>query len=145
MKFRLINPSDPYIFVADDLETAALVVFTLSTTYGACTEDEKVVVPVFIFGGAEEWYAEKFGRNVKDGMTAKNKQIIDALNSMTLGGFEDRRRYEAALAAITEADKKAEFIAKWQDGRTSVNDIGTYCHKSAEALLEQEEQNEKRN
>lgn len=138
MEYKLANPSDPYTFVADDLETAALVVFMLSTAYGANTNSGEVAVPIFIFGGAEEWYAEQFGRNIEEGITAKKEQLVAALNSMTLGDFEDRRRYEAALAAITEADKKAEFIAKWQDGRSSLNDIGTHCYKLAEALLEQE-------
>lgn len=138
MEYKLANPSDPYTFVADDLETAALVVFMLSTAYGANTKSGEVAVPIFIFGGAEEWYAKQFGRNIEEGITAKKEQLIAALKSMTLGNFEDRRRYEAALAAITEEDKKAEFIAKWQDGRSSLNDIGTHSHKLAEALLEQE-------
>lgn len=138
MEYKLANPSDPYTFVADDLETAALVVFMLSTAYGANTKNGEIAVPIFIFGGAEEWYAEQFGRNIEEGITAKKEQLVAALNSMTLGDFEDRRRYEAALAAITEADKKAEFIAKRQDGRSSLNEIGTRCHKLAEALLKQE-------
>lgn len=138
MEYKLANPSDPYTFAADDLETAALVVFMLSTAYGANTKNGEVAVPIFIFGGADEWYAEQFGRNVEEGITAKKEQLIAALKSMTLGNFEDRRRYEAALAAITEPDKKAEFIAKWQDGRSSLNDIGTRCHEIAEALLKQE-------
>lgn len=145
MKYRLANPSDPYTFEADDDETAALTVFMLSTAYGANIESGEVRVPIFILGGAEEWYKEKFGRNVEEGIIAKRKQVAAALNSMTLGNFEDRRRYEAALSAITEPDKKAEFIAKWYDGRSSLNDIGTRCHEIAEALLKQEGQNEERN
>lgn len=116
MKYKLVNPSDPYTFEADNDETAALVIFMLSTAYGAHTESGETRVPIFIFGGAEEWYKEKFGRNVEEGIAAKRKQVAEALNSMQLGNFEDRRMYEAALAAITEVDKKAEFIAKWQDG-----------------------------
>lgn len=102
MEYELINPSDPYTFVADDLETTALAVFTISEMlYGAKTNDGKVVVPVFIFNGSEEWYIEQFGRSSYDGLKAKKKQVVEALNSVVLGDFEDRRRYEAALAAIT--------------------------------------------
>lgn len=134
MEYNLANPSDPYTFVADDLETAALVVYSLSLGYGATTKDGEIAVPIFIFGGAEEWYTKQFGRSVEDGLKAKKKQVAEALNSMMLGHFEDRRRYEAALAAITEPDKREKFIAEWQDGRSSMNDIGTYCHKLAEKL-----------
>lgn len=134
MEYELINPSDPYTFYADDLETAALVVFALSTSYGAEAKEGGESVPVFIFGGAEEWYAERFGRTPVDGLEAKREQLAAALGSMMLGNFEDRRRYEAALAAITDLNKKEEFIVAWQDGRSSLNDIGTHCHKLAGKL-----------
>ena len=49
-----------------------------------------------------------------------------------LGGFEDRRRYSAALEAITDEEKRKRFIEQWQDGRSSLNDIGTRAHKIAE-------------
>lgn len=134
MEFELINPSDPYTFVADDLETAALAVFTVSSLYGAKTKDGEIAVPVFIMCDSEEWYIERFGRNSYDGLKAKREQVAAALSSVVLGGFEDRRRYELALSAITEQDKREKFIAEWQDGRSSLNDIGTYSHKLAEKL-----------
>ncbi len=140
MEYELINPSDPYTFIADDLETAALVVFAISPAYGAKTKDGELAVQCFIFGGAEEWYTEQFGRSIADGFEAKKKQLAEALSSMMLGHFEDRRRYEAALAAITEPDKREKFIAEWQDECSSLNDIGTRCHKLAERL--KNEQNE---
>lgn len=101
-------------------------------------KEGKVEVPVFIMGGAEEWYIEQFGRSSYDGLKAKKKQVVEALNSVVLGDFEDRRRYEAALSAITEPDKREKFIAEWQDGRSSVNNIGKYCHKLAEELATHE-------
>lgn len=134
MEYNLANPSDPYTFVADDLETAALVVFSISTLYGAEAKEGGDTVPVFIFGGAEEWYVEQFGRSSAWGLKVKQKQVVEALRSMMLGHFEDRRRYEAALAAITEPDKREKFIVEWQDGCSSMNDIGTYCHKLADKL-----------
>lgn len=35
MEYELINPSDPYTFIAEDFETAALVVLALSPAYGS--------------------------------------------------------------------------------------------------------------
>lgn len=141
-EYELINPSDPYTFLADDLETAALVVFALSTAYGAKSKDGDEEVPVFLFVGAEEaekWYTEQFGRSPEDGTIAKKKQLASAFESVMLGNFEDRRRYAAALEAITDPNKRDEFISVWQDGCSSVNDIGTYCHNLAKALKEREE------
>ena len=134
MEYELINPSDPYTFIAEDLETAALAVFLISTLFGAKPKDGGEDVPVFILGGAREWYSERFGRTPDEGLAAKRNSVAKALSSMMYGCFEDRRRYEAALAAITDEQKKEEFIAAWQDGHSSMNDIGTYCHKLAKSF-----------
>lgn len=143
MEYELINPSDPYTFIAEDLETAAHVVFALSPAYGARPKDEgNEGVPIFIFGGWEEWYTEKFGRTPDEELIAKKNAIADALDSMMLGGFEDRRRYHAALDAITDPEKREKFIAEWQDGRSSLNDIGTYAHALAKQLRQMEANNE---
>lgn len=32
--------------------------------------------------------------------------------------------------------KKERFIAEWQDGRSSLNDIGTYAHELGKKFLE---------
>lgn len=138
MEYELKNPSDPYTFIADDLEVAALVVFSISTLYGAVGKEGDSVVPIFIFGGATEWYKEQFGRTPDDGLEAKKEELATALSSMMYGGFEDRRRYEAALSAITDPEKRENFIAEWQDGHSSLNDIGTFCHKLAKSLKGQE-------
>lgn len=135
MEYELINPSDPYTFVAEDYETAALTVFCISQMYGAKSKDGQETVPVFLFGGGEEWYVEQFGRAPVEGIEAKREQIAQALDSVMLGGFEDRRKYEAALAAITDSDKREEFIASWQSECSSMNDIGAQCHRMAKKVL----------
>lgn len=136
MEYELKNPSDPYTFIASDLEVAALVVFSISTMYGAEAKEGGASVPIFIFGGAREWYAEQFGRTPDEGRAERMKELAAALSSMMYGGFNDRRRYEAALGAITDPDKKEKFIEEWQDGCSSLNNIGTYCHKLAKRLEE---------
>lgn len=135
-EYELKNPSDPYTFLANDLETAALVAFALGAgAYGAkpkAAEEENV--PIFLLGGAEEWYAEQFGHSVEEGLKTKNEALSDALASMMYGHFEDRRRYNAALDAITDPDKREQFIKEWQDGISSLNDIGTRAHNLAKML-----------
>ena len=134
MEYELINPSDPYTFLADSHETAALVVFLISALYGARSQDGSTEVPVFILGGAAEWYRGIFGRTPDDGLSVKRQEVAKSLDSLMYGHFEDRRMYEAALAAITDSGKKEEFKAAWQDGRSSLNDIGTYAHELAKRL-----------
>lgn len=137
MEFELYNPSDPYTFVAEDREVAALVVGHLSLAFGAGTKDESKGnnVPIFIFGGFDEWYTDTFGRTPTQGLEAKKKEVGEALLSFMLGHFEDRRRYEAALRAIDDPDKREAFMAEWQDGRSSLNDIGTVAHSIGKNLL----------
>lgn len=50
------------------------------------------------------------------------------------GDFEDRARYNAALEAIDDPEKKAAFIDKWQAGCSSLNNIGGRAHRMAQAL-----------
>lgn len=139
MEYELINPSDPYTFMAEDYETAALTVFCISTNYAARPKDGGEEVPIFIFGGSREWYTERFGRSPDDGLAAKKRAVSDALASFMLGKFEDRRRYEAALSAIDDPEKKARFIDEWQDGHSSLNNIGDRAHALADILLPREE------
>ena len=134
MEYELINPSDPYTFIAADYETAVLTVFCLGPAYGARPKDGGEEVPIFIFGGAVDWYKEKFLHTPDDGLDEKGQAVADALASMMLGDFEDRRRYELALSAIDDPEKKARFIDEWQDGRSSLNDIGGEAHKLAERM-----------
>ena len=136
IEYELINPSDPYTFLAKTKESAALAVFLLGTMYGASpkADDEEKRIPVFLFGGAEEWYQEEFGRSTEEGLEKEKKNVADALLSFMYGHFEDRRRYEAALKAITDEEKKQEFMKEWQDGRSSLNNIGGYAHQLGEKL-----------
>lgn len=136
IEYELINPSDPYTFLAKTKESAALTVFLLGTMYGASPKDdnEEKRIPVFLFDGAEEWYRKEFGRSTQAGLKEEKQNVADALLSFMYGSFEDRRRYEAALNAITDEEKKKVFMEEWQDGRTSMKNIGEYAHQLGEKL-----------
>lgn len=139
MEYELINPSDPYTFIAADYETAVLTVFCLGPAYGAKPKDGGEDVLIFLFGGAVDWYTEKFGHSPDDGLDEKRQAVADALASMMYGHFEDRRRYELALSLIDDPEKKARFIDEWQDGCSSLNDIGGAAHMLAERIRKSEE------
>ena len=137
MEYELINPSDPYTFIASSNEVAALTVFCLSTGYGAKAKDESFEVPIFMFGGDAKWYHEQFGQSPAYGVSKNRIEVANALESFMYGGFEDRKRYQAALKAIDDDKKREDFIAEWQDGRSSLNDIGNYAHALAKKLKDE--------
>lgn len=76
-EYKLINPSDPYTFLAKTKEPAALAVFLLGTMYGASPkdDDEEKRIPVFLFGGAEEWYQEEFCRSTEEGLEKEKRML----------------------------------------------------------------------
>lgn len=135
MEFELINPSDPYTFIASSNEVAALTVFLIGSAYGAKAKDDSFEVPITMFGGGAEWYQEQFGHSADDGLAQNKSEVAKALESMMYGGFEDRKRYQAALSAIDDEEKREKFISEWKDGRSSLNDIGNYAHALAKKLL----------
>lgn len=71
MEYELINPSDPYTFIADDFEVAALVVRAFGTSYGAKPKEGTERVPILMFTDAEKWYQDQFGRSPEEGFRAK--------------------------------------------------------------------------
>lgn len=138
-EYELVNISDPYTFLADNDETAALLIFVMGKMgYGATDQEGELIVPisVTVFPDSREWYKEKFGRSVLEGFKAKKKAVCKALESVMLGTFDDREKYETELSKINDPDQKENFIKAWQNNCSSVNDIGTYCHKLAERLSE---------
>ena len=78
IEYELINPSDPYTFLAKTKESAALAVFLLGTMYGASPKDdnEEKRISVFLFGGAEEWYRKEFGRSTEEGLKVEKVNIF---------------------------------------------------------------------
>lgn len=135
MLYELINPSDPYVFNAPNLEIAALTAFIVGEgNYGAVSEDGSEKVPTFILGGSTEWYQETFNRRLEIGLKESEADIAESLSSFTNGNFKDRYRYEAALDAIDSPEERETFIAKWRDGISSMNDIGSRARRLGEFL-----------
>lgn len=143
MIYELINPSDPYTFIADCCETAALTTFCLSSAYGAKPQEGDEEVPAFLLGNPDKWYKDTFGRSVPEGLEAKKQELIKSLDSMLYGDFDKRAIYEAAIKAITDEDKRREYEKAWSDRRSSFNDIGAYAKQLAKAMLRKEKANGK--
>lgn len=91
MKFEIINPSDPYMMTAPDLQIAAVAVCLLGDgkyPLSGIDEDEGNDVPAFLFGGHDEWFTEKFGSNFHETaertITGRNDDLVSALESVQL-------------------------------------------------------------
>lgn len=92
MRFEIVNPSDPYTMEADDLQIAVVAVSLLGDgkyPLKGLGEDAGQDVPFFAFGGADEWFLEKFGMNYETTATHalehRHDDLAKAFESVTLG------------------------------------------------------------
>lgn len=128
MIYKLINPSDPYTFSSASREVAALTVFLISTNYSAETEneDEEHAIPLFMFGGAEKWYKDTFGRNTYDGLLENVDEVRQSLCSFIYGNFEMRRQFLKSLKNV-KPDKIFEYQQKYNSscntGLTNIAEV----------------------
>lgn len=91
MKYEIGNPSDPYEMTCDDHEVAAIAVPILGQgAYPLIGKDgdRSRDVPHFLFGGADAWFRETFGRSYEESLDhvveTKADGLIAALDSVTL-------------------------------------------------------------
>ena len=139
MLYELINPSDPVTFEAPDLKVAALVTIILGQgQYGAQPVDDSAEgVPIMLFfGGAAEWWTERWPEEPMDGAGDRDAtRLAAALRTVCYGGKEDRQLYDSALRAIDDPEKRAAFVAEWNDRkRSSMNNIMGRAHSLAASL-----------
>ena len=113
MKFEIINPSDPYTMEADDLRVAAVAVCLLGNgKYGldALGEDRDKGnnVPVFIFGGHDEWFEPRFGATYED--TAK--QVLEQRTDALARAFDSVTLLRAERSSMNNIGAKAKELAR---------------------------------
>ena len=109
MVYEIVNPSDPYTLEADDLSLAAIACILLGEgQYSLRTQDGETAMPLFIFGGHNEWFIKKFGVDVQS--------LHDSIWNNSL----------PALAACLESVKMP-----YGRERSSMNDIGGYAAEMA--------------
>lgn len=133
--WEVVNPSDPYTIKA----AAAAVLLIGRGQMGLTPEHEDGKhMPVFLLGGSEEWMADVFGPSRPgecDGLNRfvleHGREIADCLDSWTYGGVRKRRMYEAAMAAIDDSAKRAEFRARWNGELSGLNDYASYTARVA--------------
>lgn len=117
MKFEIINPSDAYTFEAPDLMVAATVICLLGNGQYSGRGIEETAgtdIPFFVFGGADEWFTEKFGTNYDE----------------TVGGLLAEKPIELA--------ESFESVKLVSGERTSMNNIGGRAQRIAVQIRDKE-------
>jgi hypothetical protein len=144
MLFDIVNPSDPYTIVAPDLEIAAIAcVFLGNGQYAFKQIDCGAVaaeVPMFLFGGHDEWFTEKFGAKLDDVldrvMVKRRDELAACFDSAFIGGPVDRKEFESLTNHLTREQFRAARNARHENRRTSLNDIGARAYEMAKRLRE---------
>jgi hypothetical protein len=145
MIFDLINPSDACLMISDDFEAAAVAICLLGEgKYSLEQLDANPLatpleVPMFLFGGHEEWFKKTFGHDFETSAKIyrddKLKALTDALDSVVYGKLGDLKAYDDAMELITQVEGRNEFKRRWNDRkRGSMNNIGKRAHALAQAL-----------
>lgn len=137
MILEIINPSDKYTIESEDWDVACVTGLILGKgQYGLREIDGDHEMPLFLFGGLEEWVEEEFGKPLEDFMASVDKiEIANCLNGILIG---DRGDYMHGLGDKT-GDEASAFWEEWHDRkRSSLNDIGAYARNYAAKLYEME-------
>lgn len=140
--YEIINPSDPYTMRAESDQIAAAAGILLGQgRYGVHDSEDKDVLPVLLFGGAEEAVKEILGVEIHElgnFIDANSAAIADALDSVLIGHFGDRETYEKGLELIDDEAKRKQWREYWhEERRSSLNYIGKKAWKLAALLREQ--------
>ncbi len=89
--YTIINPSDPYTLIADDLVLAAISVCLLgSGKYALEAADGSEGVPLFLFGGHDEWFAAhgagSFDTALNTAVEQRPEALAAVLDSVSIKG-----------------------------------------------------------
>lgn len=139
MLFEIINPSDTYTMESEDFMTACIAAVILGRGQYSLTQidgDGGEKMPIFMFGGIEEWFQKRFGKTPGECREEiEPEKIADVLDSVLIGVKADRSSYLKGLSLIDSPEKRKEWRDHWhEERRTSMNDIGGRAYKLAEAF-----------
>lgn len=139
MIYECINPSDQITFIANSDKIAyAATLIVFNTKAGCDNKDTGVSLPtLMLFHPDPMSLVEEFlGMPLESYLDANSAEIADALKSFAYLNYDERKTYDAAIAAITDPDKLAAFKADHEDrNRTSMSAYVNHAWKVAEHLL----------
>jgi hypothetical protein len=140
MIYEFITVSDPITFIAESDAIAWMVASLLGEGTGGCTrEDGKDINTMTAFlpeSKRHEIYMEYIGtEDIGTYVKEHKKEISDSFLSFAYGSIGQRKQYDAAIAAITDADKLKQFKAQHEDTQcTSMSRWVDYAWSLGEKL-----------
>jgi len=129
MLFEIINPSDKCTIVAPDLEIAGLACCLIGVGKYALQEIGGTnEVPLFLFGGQDEWFVDNFGvafdEALDRALANRGHELAACLESTLVGDEKERDQFDALVASAKTDKEREDIVLKWNDEhRSSVNDI----------------------
>jgi hypothetical protein len=143
MIYEFVTVSDPITFIAENDSIAWIVASLLAEGKEGCTrEDGKSINTMTAFAPESkrpEIYMEYIGtENIGEYVKEHKKEIADAFRSFAYGSINERKQYDAAIAAITDPEKLKQFKEQHEDTqRTSMSRWVNYAWSLGEKMKEQ--------
>jgi hypothetical protein len=101
MLYQINTPEKAYTFEASSFTAACVMTTLLGGGFYSLWQDGKQVMPVFMFGGAEEWFRRVFDKNFTDVVQEVSLDEISQIYMTILAGKpEERQRYLQELSMI---------------------------------------------
>jgi hypothetical protein len=101
MPYQINTPNEPYTFEASSFLAACVVTSLLGGGFYSLWQGGKKIMPIFMFGGHDEWYQRAFGMNFSDAVQEVSKDEVAQIYLTVLAGKpEERKRYLEELSLI---------------------------------------------
>lgn len=139
MLFNVVNPSDPYTIEASSLDVAVMSAVLLGQgNYGFNSLDGGTDIPMFAFGGGNEWCEKHFKEDLMElsnrVMDTKLNEVADCLDSVLIGDKQDRKEFAELTKDASRPMFQAMRATRQMDECSSENDIGSFAYKIAAKL-----------
>ncbi len=105
MKYELINPSDKIFLTADNLVDAAFACWLISSSYGLRDDQGNPVVPIAMFGGMTEWFAEH-------GVSFSGAPAYIETHKSDIATILDSCEYAMERTSLTDIGKRCKALAE---------------------------------
>ena len=134
--WEIVNMSDPYT-IRGDFELVSLAIGILGKgKYAGMEIDGDRRIPLFIFGGTDQWFMEQFGVSFDNSFLRVDKNALaDVFDSVVIGSADDRQEFEAIIHGFsTDSACKAFRLERHEKMLSSMNDIASYAYSIADSL-----------
>ena len=141
--YEIVNPSDTYTIEHDREKVAIAAVLLLGSGAYALSDDSgNTVGPMLMFSNEEivqKAMQDTFGMTLNEFIDKHKADIIQALDSVLIGGRQSRILFDEAISRMTRK-AAAEYAETYHDKmRSSMNDIGSRAKELVEALRKESE------